>query len=129
MIKQILCSTSQQVEGILQRMSFMYDPTKSKTSVGFGTTKKLCHLNTVNKVKERNEGSDIIWLYGDGDRVYHSCLSDAHNNILVGARYTADSAAHNKFLGDAGFKISDDFGTLELMRKTTVAKWLQDYFK
>lgn len=122
-------SNAQGAETILNRMAVTYDAKHAKSHLKpFSSLKPLCHMNTVRKIIERQEASDIIWLYGDGTTVYHSVLSDAHLVVLVGAQYTRDPGA-NRFMGDLGFRISGNFGVLSVMARMTVGRWMHTYFK
>jgi hypothetical protein len=119
----------QVVEIILNRMAVTYDARHAISNLKpFSAIKPLCHMRTLRKIEERQNPRDIIWLYGDGHIVYHSCLSDAQHNVLVGAQY-GQHPEKNRFLGDDGFEISNDFGVLELMSKMTVGQWMHKYFK
>lgn len=129
MKKLLIQANLQSVEIILNRMAVTYDARHAVSTLKpFSTVKPLCHMRTMRKIQERQNPRDIIWMYGDGQTVYHSCLSDAQHNVLVGAQYGQDPEK-NRFLGDDGFEISNDFGVLETMAKLTVGQWMHKYFK
>lgn len=71
-----------------------------------------CHYAVANKVKERQEPSDIIWLYGNSSTdVMHSVLTDKRKNVLI------DTWKNNKsnliFSADKGYSDKDTGSTFE----------------
>ncbi len=109
--------------GVLERIAtWVYGP-HSNSDITFAPHQSLCHLKVAKRIVTRAIDSDLIWIYGDGDRVYHSVLTDAHSTVLVGAQYSRTS---NKFMGKDGFDILG-YGTLELMLCITVRKMRIDY--
>lgn len=123
---KILAANLQDPEVILEKMAKSYSPETAKTFMYPFSKSGVCHRRTVEGIRNRDGNpTDIIWLYGLEDYVYHSCLSDRSNKVIVGATYLP---GYNKFLADAGFEVADGSGTLDLIKKITVGSWLSRYF-
>ncbi len=81
------------INSILAKMAYSYSPNTSLFKVrGFSgfhkkaTGDNLCHYDTINAVRQRKKGSDVIVLLGTntgrGDVVTHSILLDSDGDIV-----------------------------------------------
>lgn len=73
----------------LQRMAVTLDSEKAKAKVKpiAEVKQTLCHLATLNGIRERKDARDKIWFFGDNDgrhpHVYHSLLTNKSNKVVA----------------------------------------------
>ncbi len=82
-----------------------------------------CHTKTARAIRDRQNPTDIVWIYGDKEdgQVVHSVLTTSSGQLVVGGNF---GNSNHKFLGDEGF-VNGNKELLDLMKKFQAKEILQ----
>lgn len=82
-----------------------------------------CHTKTARAIRDRQNPTDIVWIYGDNEtgQVVHSVLTTHTGTLIVGGNF---GNSNHKFLGDDGF-VNGNMELLDLMKKLPAKEIMQ----
>jgi hypothetical protein len=93
----------------LRKMASTYDKERAKIAVPPIAVVKtsLCHLATLDGIRERHNMRDKIWFFGDNDgkhpHVFHSLLTNYHNKVVAN-NFQGVGSSHMLFDPKKGYK-------------------------